>query len=233
MNGRQRGGIISRLLFLIFLAVLFFLLYLARHPLLRLAGGWWVVSDPLQHADAMVVLGDDNFSGDRAARAAELFEAGWVPQVVASGRMLRPYSGVAELIQRDLESRGVPAAAIIRFDQRAENTLGEAQALRELAAQRHWHRILVVTSNYHTRRARYIFRKIFPSDVSVLIESARDTDYDPDRWWETRSGLKLFFNESVGYCYAKWELRGSEPGGQPVGSASRRAGATDTPASAF
>jgi uncharacterized SAM-binding protein YcdF (DUF218 family) len=233
MNGRQRGGIISRLLFLIFLAVLFFLLYLARHPLLRLAGGWWVVSDPLQHADAMVVLGDDNFSGDRAARAAELFEAGWAPQVVASGRMLRPYSGVAELIQRDLESRGVPAAAIIRFDQHAENTRGEAEALRELAAQRHWHRILVVTSNYHTRRARYIFRKIFPSDVPVLVESARDSDFDPDRWWETRSGLKLFFNESVGYCYAMWELRGVEPAGQPAGSARKRGWLTDTAASAF
>src|SRR5580692_1118462 len=123
MTGAQRGGIIFRLLSLIFLAALFFMLYLARHPLLRLAGGWWVVSDPLQHADAMIVLGDDNFSGDRAERAAELFQAGWAPQVVASGRMLRPYAGVAELIQRDLEGRGVPAAAIIPFAHHAENTL--------------------------------------------------------------------------------------------------------------
>jgi len=222
MNGKQRGGIISSLLFLIFLAALFFLLYLVRHPLLRLAGGWWVVSDPLQHADAMIILGDDNFSGDRAARAAELYQAGWAPQVVASGRMLRPYAGVAGLIQRDLESRGVPAAAIITFDQHAENTRSEAEALRDLVAQRHWHRILVVTSNYHTRRARYVFGKIFPSDVSVLIESARDSDFDPDRWWETRSGVKVFFNESVGYCYAIWELRRTEPAAQPSGSASWR-----------
>ncbi len=68
MTGSQRGGIIFRLLSLIFLAALFFMLYLARHPLLRLAGAWLVVSDPLQHADAMIVLGDDNFSGDRAGR---------------------------------------------------------------------------------------------------------------------------------------------------------------------
>jgi uncharacterized SAM-binding protein YcdF (DUF218 family) len=232
-TGRQRGGIISSLLFLIFLAALFFLLYLVRHPLLRLAGGWWVVSDPLQHADAMIILGDDNFSGDRAARAAELYQAGWAPQVVASGRMLRPYAGVAALIQHDLEGRGVPAAAIITFDQHAENTRSEAEALRELVAQRHWHRVLVVTSNYHTRRARYIFGKIFPSDVSVLIESARDSDFDPDRWWETRSGVKLFFNESVGYCYAMWELRWPSP----AGSTSSRSFGDDPwatgPASAF
>ena len=85
---------------------------------------------------------------------------------------LRPYAGVAELIQRDLEGRGVPAAAIVPFPHHAENTRSEAQALRDLVAQRHWHRILVVTSNYHTRRAGYIFRKVFPSDVSVLVESA-------------------------------------------------------------
>ena len=216
MTGAQRGGIIFRLLSLIFLAALFFALYLVRHPLLRLAGGWWVVSDPLQRADAMIVLGDDNFSGDRAARAAELFQAGWAPVVVASGRMLRPFAGVAELIQHDLEGRGVPAAAIVPFAHHAENTLGEAQALRDLVAQRHWHRVLVVTSNYHTRRARYIFRRVFPSDVSVLVESARDSDFDPDGWWETRSGVKLFFNESVGYCYAVWELRQKQPTGSPA-----------------
>jgi uncharacterized SAM-binding protein YcdF (DUF218 family) len=220
MTGAQRGGIIFRLMSLIFLAALFFALYLVRHPLLRLAGGWWVVSDPLEHADAMIVLGDDNFSGDRAERAAELFQAGWSPQVVASGRMLRSYAGIAELIQRDLEGSGVPAAAIVRFDQHAENTLGEARALRNLVAQRHWHKILVVTSNYHTRRARYIFRKVFPPDVSVLVEPARDSDFDPNAWWESRSGLKLFLNESVGYCYAIWELRESQAAAQPVGSAS-------------
>jgi uncharacterized SAM-binding protein YcdF (DUF218 family) len=217
MTGAQRGGIFFRLLSLIFLAALLFMIYLVRHPLLRMAGGWWVVADPLQHADALIVLGDDNFSGDRAARAAELFQAGWAPQVVASGRMLRPYSGVAELIQRDLEGRGVPAAAIVPFAHHAENTLGEAQALRDLVAQQHWHRILVVTSNYHTRRARYIFRKSFPSDVEVQVESARDSGYDPDSWWESRSGLKLFFTESVGYCYAIWELRQTRPA-QTAGS---------------
>ena len=207
MTGAQRGGIIFRLLSLIFLAALFFMLYLVRHPLLRLAGGWWVVSDPLQPADAMIVLGHDNFSGDRAARAAQLFQAGWAPQVVASGRMLRPYAGVADLIARDLEGRGVPAAAIVTFSQQADSTRTEAQALQGLVTQRNWHRVLVVTSNYHARRARYIFRRVFPSDVLVLLQPAPDSEYDPSSWWESRSGLKHFFTETVGYSYAMWELR--------------------------
>ena len=218
MTRAQRGGIISRLLSLIFLAALIFVLYLARHPLLRLAGGWWVVSDPLQHADVIVVLGDDDYAGDRAAHAAELFQAGWAPQVVASGRMLRPYAGVADLIARDLQAKGVPAAAVVTFAHHADSTRSEAEALRDLVAQRHWHRILLVTSNYHTRRARYIFRKVFPSDVPIMVSSAPDSGYDPNSWWRNRSGLKAFFSESVSYCYAMWELRGVQPAARPSAS---------------
>lgn len=216
-TGRERGGIISGLLFLIFLAVFAGLLYLARHPLLRLAGDWWIVYDPLQHADAIVVIGDDNYSGDRAAHAAELFQAGWAPQVVASGRMLRSYSGIADLIAHDLQSRGVPASAIVTFAHHADSTRTEAEALRGLVAQHHWHRIVLVTSSYHTRRARYIFRKVFPSDVSVVVSPATDSEYDPDTWWESRQGVKLFFEEAVGYPLAMWELRHAGTPEAPAG----------------
>jgi uncharacterized SAM-binding protein YcdF (DUF218 family) len=129
MSSAQRGGIIFRLLFLLLLALLVVVVYWMRHPLLRLAGNWWEVEDRLERADAILVLGDDNFPGDRASRSAELYRAGWAPVVVASGRLLRPYAGIAELIERDLEMRGVPAEAIIRFPQRA------ATLVRKL---RHW-----------------------------------------------------------------------------------------------
>ena len=56
----QHGGIVFRLLFLMFLAVLLFVLYLIRQPLLHLAGGFWVVDDGPQHSDAIVMLSDDN-----------------------------------------------------------------------------------------------------------------------------------------------------------------------------
>ena len=68
----------------------------------------WVVEDPLGSRDAIIVLSDDNFYADRAAHAADLYRHGWAPLVVASGRKLRPYAGVAELMQHDLIERGVP-----------------------------------------------------------------------------------------------------------------------------
>lgn len=205
----ERGGIISRLLSLVFLVALLGGIYLFRHPLLRAAGGFWVVSDAPAPADAILILGDDDYEADRAARAAELYRGRWAPLVVGSGRYLRPYASIAQLMQRDLTERGVPANAVVVFAQYAHNTREEAIALRRLAMERHWRHVLVVTSNYHTRRARYIFRRVWPPDYEFRIIAASDVSYDPTSWWQSRSGLKLFFYEAVGICVAAWELSGS------------------------
>ena len=207
MTTGQRGGIIFRLLALIVLCFFAGIVYLARHPLLRVAARFWIVQDRVTPADVIIVMGDDNFSGDRAAQAAALFKAGWAPQVVASGRMLRPYASIADLMAKDLESRGVPSAAVVLFSHRAADTREEAEDLKVLIAQKGWHRILLVTSNYHTRRARYIFRKVLPSNVTLEVAGASDPQFDPANWWESRQGRKAFFLETVGYLEAMWELR--------------------------
>lgn len=207
----QRGGIIFRLLLLVLLCGLAGIVYLARFPLLRSAAGFWIVQDRIAPADAMIVLGDDDFSSDRAIEAASLFHAGWAPQVVASGRMLRPYASLADFMARDLESRGVPASAIIRFSHQADDTREEAEGLRVLVAQKGWRRILLVTSNYHTRRARYIFRKVLPAGVSLEIAGASNSEFELSNWWESRRGRKTFFLEAVGYVVAVWELDHPQP----------------------
>ncbi|MGH9594149.1 MAG: YdcF family protein, partial [Bryobacteraceae bacterium] len=119
---------------------------------------------------------------------------------------------------RDLTDRGVPASSIVLFRHRADNTLEEAQALRSLVVDRRWRRLIVVTSNYHTRRARYIFSRVMPSDVEVEMAAAPDPAFVPDHWWETRIGLKTFSRELAGMCIAMWELRaGSEAKGSLLG----------------
>jgi uncharacterized SAM-binding protein YcdF (DUF218 family) len=203
---RERGGIVSTLVALLFLALLIGGIYLARHPLLRFAGEELIVEDQLEKSDAIVVLSDDNFYADRATRAAELFRQGLAPVVVASGIRLRPYAGISELMTHDLVERGVPKDRVVTFPQDADSTREEAEALRRLAQEKNWKSVIVVTSNYHTRRARYIFGKIFANSVAVRIASARDGDYDPAHWWEHRKSIKRFVHEVAGYLVAKSEL---------------------------
>lgn len=216
---RERGGIIVKLVALILIVLICGVLYLARHPILRFAGESWLVEDPLVKADAILVLSDDNFYADRSTRAAELFRQGLAPVVVASGVRLRPYAGISELMEHDLAERGVPKEKILRFPQDADNTLEEAKSLAKLAGEKNWHSVIVVTSNYHTRRARYIFRRTFPASIAVSVASARDGDFDPEHWFEKRRSVKRLAREVAGMFVAMWELRGqgdSQQGAQAI-----------------
>jgi len=207
---RQRGGIILKLISWIFILVVLAVLYTLRAPLLRTVGEFWVVEDAPEKADAIFLLGDDNYEADRATRAAELYREGWAPRIVASGRFLRPYATIAELMQHDLADRGVPPDAVQRMPSRAANTREEAVLLRRLADHQHWRRVIVVTSNFHTRRTRHIYTRVFRDSADVLIVAARDGGYAPAGWWRSRSGLKIFFMESVAYLVTIWETRSTE-----------------------
>lgn len=203
----DRGGVVIKLIFWASFLTFSIALYLVRHPIFRFVAESWVVEDPLDKADLLMVLSDDNFYADRATRAAELFREGKAPLVVASGRRLRPNAGIAELMEHDLVERGVPKDKILRFAVDADSTTEEAEALAKLVKTKKWRKIIVVTSNYHTRRARYIFRRVFPQDMEIRVASARDGDFDPESWWQKRKSTKLLVREMAGMLVAVWDLR--------------------------
>lgn len=202
----EHGGIILKLIALFFVVLLVGAVWLLRAPLLRTAAEAWIVDEAPQPSDAIVLLGNDNFGADRAARAAELYRERWAPRIIASGRYVRPYATIADLMRRDLTERGVPADAILAFSNTGANTREEAYAVRSLLREKKWTRVIVVTSSYHTRRARYIWRRAAGPEMQVRVVAARDADFDPRSWWQSRQGLKLAFNECVGFAVALFEM---------------------------
>ncbi len=213
---RELGRIFLNLLILLFFLLFCFVLYIVRRPILRFTAESWIIEDPLDKADALIVLGDDNFYADRATRGVQLFREGKAPVIVASGRRLRPNAGMAELIEHDLIERGVPRDKVVRFTHDGDSTLEEAEALTRLAKERKWRSVIVVTSNYHTRRSRYIFRRVFPQGMEVRVASARDGDFDPEHWWEKRKSIKELTREFTGMVVTLWELRGRSETAQSV-----------------
>lgn len=203
----QRGGIFFKLIFLIFLALFLCVLYLARHPLLRLAGNFWVVDETPDASDVILVLSGDNYDADRATRAAALYKSGVAPRVLATGRTLRPYASSTDLMKRDLMEKGVLAGSIDEFTHDEDDTRDEALALSDFVTAHHWKKVILVTSNYHTRRADYIYERTLPPGTQLRVVAAPDSQYDPNNWWHTRRGVKLFFHEAMGILVALWELR--------------------------
>src|SRR5436190_982698 len=127
----ERGGILIKMIVLLFLMTCFLALYFVRHPIFRFMAESWVVED----------------------------------------------------------------------------LLDKAEALAKLAKTKKWHSAIIVTSNYHTRRARYIFRHVFPQGMETRVASARDGDFDPQNWWEKRKSAKVFMREIVGMAETIWEFR--------------------------
>jgi uncharacterized SAM-binding protein YcdF (DUF218 family) len=51
-----------------------------------------------------------------------------------------------------------------------DNTRNEARATGRLAEERHWKRLLVVTTRYHVARTRLLFGRCVPGEVDVIGE---------------------------------------------------------------
>ena len=195
------------LLVLLLLGLLLLGLYLLRVPLLRAVADGWVVDEPLEKAQAIVVLGGDNVMGDRVRHAAELYRQGWAPRLVLSGASFRTYFNEAELMQREAINLGVPPDHLILVHQQAASTLEEALALRPVLAEHNFRKIIVVTSNFHTRRTRSIFRAVYQKQgTQVIVSAAPDSNFNPARWWEQREGCAALFFEVVKLVYTWYEL---------------------------
>lgn len=208
----QRGSVLLWLLVLLLLGTVLLGFYALRAPLLRSLADWWVVDEPLEKAQAIVVLGGDNVMGDRVRHAVRLYQAGWAPRVMLSGASLRSYFNEVELMEREAVNLGVPPEHLIPVRHTAESTLEEALALRRVLAEHNFRKIIVVTSNFHTRRARRIFHAVYRKHgTRVIVSAAPDSNFNPTHWWEQREGRALLLLEWLKTLYTLWELRDLPP----------------------
>ncbi|RLT08643.1 MAG: YdcF family protein [Planctomycetota bacterium] len=162
-------------------------------------GQWLVVNDP-QPADVMVVLvGGDP---DRDQLAAELFRQGFAQEIwlANEGDMAEsdPRNDAGNLIRR-LLAGGVPRDRI-RLLPTARNTTAEAQRVAEyvdsLSPETRPHSITVVTTSFHTRRARFLFRKyLAKSGVAIHMAASQDPTLPAVRWWAQRHAKTMYTGE--------------------------------------
>ncbi len=166
--------------------------WLFRAPLGTAAGSFLVESDKLQHADAIVVLGGDDF-GNRIIRAAELQHQGYAPFVVVSG----PPTLLGHESDNTIEyarRKGYPVSIFHPVENDLNSTRSESKFLGKYLKAHNIRKILLVTSNYHTRRAAKLMRTENPR-LDVIVTPAPDPNFTPSTWWKTRDGKKTFLYE--------------------------------------
>ena len=165
-------------------------LFVTRQAWMPLLSRWLVAGDPLQPADAVIAL-----AGGRARvrHAAHLYLKGYARWFITADMPLN-LPGInhtyGQLVQREAVAAGVPAPQLLTLSRTAHTTYDEACMARELAQERGWRRLLVVTDAYHTRRSRLIFRHVFSgSGIDVSIQPVPAHDSENVHWWQSVAGL--------------------------------------------
>jgi hypothetical protein len=70
-------------------------------------------------------------------------------------------------------------------------TEGEGQVLPDWCDQHRFRSIVFVTARDHSRRARRMIDRVMKGHPThVTVQPARYSSFDPDRWWETRGGIR-------------------------------------------
>ena len=173
--------------------ILIVLGFFFRRTVLTGIGSYLIQSDSPQKADVALVLAGDG-DGNRILTAAQLARRGYVSRILVSGPSGEYGHYECDLAIPFAVKAGYPESYFLHFENHAKSTKEEARdaivRLRELGARK----VLIVTSNYHTRRSAKIYRSAAP-DLTFVVVAAPDTNFTPDGWWHDREAEKVVFME--------------------------------------
>ena len=167
-------------------------LYVFRFSILTAAGQFLISAEPPRKADIIVSLAGDEF-GLRVLTAGQLVREGYAPYAVVSGIPELLMSEADELI-RFAELHGYPPSYFRPLRHASDSTKSEEALIAQELKTRGVHSVLLVTSNYHTRRAGALMRRIAPW-LEVHTIAAPDRFFTADGWWKSRAGQRTFLYE--------------------------------------
>jgi uncharacterized SAM-binding protein YcdF (DUF218 family) len=187
-------------------------LALAWRPILEGMADFLIVSDSLEKADAIAILRGHEVN--RCPAAAELYLTGWAPRILITREAI-PYAqvelrqyGISMLESHEaaleiLKQSKVPAEALTFVDGFNESTAEEANRLKSYMLESGYKSLIVVTSNYHTRRTRLLFRRLFAAaGLEVIVRPAPPSwKFDPHEWWTRRFHQKVLLEEYEKLAY--------------------------------
>lgn len=171
-------------------------------PLLRTVARCWVVEQPVEHADAIVLA-----TGTRDVLFAEAlgwFQNGRAPRIVLLDSETRPTdrAGITEPARavrlRQLREAGVPEKSVFLVGHELTCLHEEFTALRDWAQSNHVQRVLLPTDPFATRRVEWLGRRLLqPTGVLARVVPVDVPDYTVAEWWRKEAGLVAFENEWV------------------------------------
>lgn len=198
-NSQSRSCCLTSLGSLTLLLVFLIGLALILETVLLAIGGFLIIADPLEKAQAVAVLSGGGMP--RMEEAARLYHDGFAQIYILTetGEALAGYNiDYIEHLKLEALKLGIPPTALRVTDQHADSTYDEAVALRRLMEREFINSCIVITDPFHTMRTRLIFRDVFRnSDMKIIVRPVRGHWYRSSTWWATAQGRKVTIEEYI------------------------------------
>jgi hypothetical protein len=170
-----------------------------RTPILRAAGWALVAEDPVGPAEIIVVASDAGGAG--VLEAVDLLHSGIATRVAVFT------DPPGALVDREFIRRGAPYAdaaarsigqfrslGITTIEQIPRSVAGHEDEGRVLPAWCDLHQfrsVVLVTNSDRSRRLRRVLHRAMAGHrTQVMVRFTRYTQFDPNRWWQTRAGIR-------------------------------------------
>jgi len=176
-----------------------------RLAILRAAGWALVANDPIERAEIIVVSRDADGAG--ALEAADLVHSGVATRVAIFPSSPDPVG--SEFIRRGIpyedetarsigQLRSLGVETIDQIPGSVAGTEDEGSMLADWCKRQGFRSVILVSSVAHSRRLRRVLHRSLrghQTRVMVHTVSARFPDFDPDRWWGVRGGIRAEIQE--------------------------------------
>ncbi len=166
------------------------------------AGEFLVVEDRFTHGETALMLSGDPVH--RALAVRDLYRQGKIDRILIIPEPPDPVEGELARLglldpklppwsERILVASGVPRANIAFLPEPADGTLREALLVRKSLKGKPPKSLVLVTSKFASRRARFIFRHLLKHEkVTVFVYPNPHDPSVADRWWsQPRNALHV------------------------------------------
>ena len=162
--------------------------------------GRFLIVDAPQPSDLIVVLAGE--TDKRPARALELLAQGYGQRIVLD---VPVDTNIYEFTQIQLAEkyiRDIPQAKVSVCPIEGLSTQDESKDVEKCIARESVNKVLIVTSDFHTRRALSVFRREAPGH-EYSVAASRNSQQFGAKWWQHRQWAKTFVDEWLRFMWWK------------------------------
>ena len=160
-------------------------------------GKFLVQSDKLEKADAIAVFSGDN--GPRTEKGVELLKEGYADYLILSSGKVYDDVTMAELMKNHAIKLGVDESKIL-IDDESATTNENADFTADIIEENNFKSVIVVTSDYHTRRSKLAMEKALENTlidgekVFVSVTPSKEEKFTT-KWWTSGNSVIMVISE--------------------------------------